>query len=203
MQERTFIGRDVHARSVEAGVLDGLTGEVKSLAVPVATKALVALVCAQPTPAVAYEAGPTGSELARALRAAGVPCLVAAPSCIPRPPASASRPTAATPSGSLGSCASRNSPRARAGPCRGGGPATTSQAPRVDATALTQSVRGCTSANAGLAVLSASIAPASVTVHVPETTKTRLRRPSSSWRAPSAATATGASPISCRWPAGR
>jgi hypothetical protein len=34
MHERTFIGLDVHARSVQAGVLDGLTGEVKSLAVP-------------------------------------------------------------------------------------------------------------------------------------------------------------------------
>jgi len=52
MQERTFIGLDVHARSVQAGVLDGLTGEVKSLAVPVATKALVAWICAQPAPAV-------------------------------------------------------------------------------------------------------------------------------------------------------
>jgi hypothetical protein len=86
MHERTFIGLDVHARSVQAGVLDGLTGEVKSLAVPVATKALVAWVCAQPAPAVAYEAGPTGYELARALLAADVPCLVAAPSRIPRAP---------------------------------------------------------------------------------------------------------------------
>src|SRR5450756_37533 len=86
MHERTFIGLDVHARSVQAGVLDGLTGEVKSLAVPVATKALVAWVCAQPAPAVTCEAGPTGYELARALLAAGVPCLVAAPSRIPRAP---------------------------------------------------------------------------------------------------------------------
>src|SRR5665648_356844 len=86
MHERTFIGLDVHARSVQAGVLDGLTGEVKSLAVPVATNALVAWVCAQPDPAVTYEAGPTGYELARALAAAGVPCLVAAPSRIPRAP---------------------------------------------------------------------------------------------------------------------
>ncbi len=62
MQERAFIGLDVHARSVQAGVLDGLTGEVRSLAVPVATKALVTWVCAQPDPAVAYEAGPTGYE---------------------------------------------------------------------------------------------------------------------------------------------
>src|SRR5450756_2943895 len=86
MHERTFIGLDVHARSVWAGVLDGLTGEVSCLAVPVATKPLVAWVCAQPAPAVAYEAGPSAYELARALLAADVPCLVAAPSRIPRAP---------------------------------------------------------------------------------------------------------------------
>ncbi len=87
MQERAFIGLDVHARSVKAGLLDGLTGEVRSLAVPATTAALVAWVCAQPGPqAVACEAGPTGYELVRALAAAGVPCLVAAPSRIPRAP---------------------------------------------------------------------------------------------------------------------
>ena len=75
MYERTFIGLDVHARSVKAGVLDDLTGEVNSLAVPVATQPLVAWVCAQPDPAVAYEAGPTGYELARALDARGVQIL--------------------------------------------------------------------------------------------------------------------------------
>ncbi len=86
MSERTFIGLDVHARSVQAGVLDALTGEVKSLAAPVATEPLVAPVCAQPAPAVAYEAGPTGYELARAFHAAGVRSVVAAPSRIPRAP---------------------------------------------------------------------------------------------------------------------
>ena len=86
MQQRTFIGLDVHARSVQAGVLDGLTGEVKSLALPAVTEALVGWVRAQPAPAVAYEAGPTGYELARALAAVGVPCTVAAPSRIPHAP---------------------------------------------------------------------------------------------------------------------
>jgi len=56
MHERRFIGLDVHARSVQAGVLDGLTGEVRSFAVPVATKPLVAWVYAQPAPAVALDA---------------------------------------------------------------------------------------------------------------------------------------------------
>lgn len=40
MSERTFIGLDVHARSVRAGVLDGLTGEVRNLAAPVPVKDL-------------------------------------------------------------------------------------------------------------------------------------------------------------------
>jgi transposase len=87
MSERTFIGLDVHARSVRAGVLDGLTGEVRNLAAPVATKQLVGWICAHPAPqAVAYEAGPTGYLLARALEQAGVRCVVAAPSRIPRAP---------------------------------------------------------------------------------------------------------------------
>jgi transposase len=87
MLERTFIGLDVHARSVWAGVLDGQSGEVSSLAAPVPTKQLVAWVCAQPAPvAVAYEAGPTGYPLARGLAAAGVRCVVAAPSRIQRAP---------------------------------------------------------------------------------------------------------------------
>ena len=87
MSERTFIGLDVHARSVRAGVLDGLTGEVRNLAAPVATKELVGWICAHPAPqVVAYEAGPTGYPLARALGEAGVRCIVAAPSRIPRAP---------------------------------------------------------------------------------------------------------------------
>jgi len=87
MLERSFIGLDVHARSVQAAVLDGLTGEVTSVAAPVATEKLVAWICSQPAPqAVAYEAGPTGYPLARALAGVGVRCLIAAPSRIPRAP---------------------------------------------------------------------------------------------------------------------
>lgn len=109
MHERTLIGLDVHARSIQAGVLDGLTGEVKSLAVPVATGALVAWVCAQPGPqAVAYEAVPTGYELARAPPPPACPASWLRPRASRAPPAIASRPTAATPSGWRGCCASRN-----------------------------------------------------------------------------------------------
>ena len=87
MSERTFIGLDVHARSVRAAVLDGLTGEVRNLEAPVPTKELVAWIRAYPAPqAVAYEAGPTGYVLARALAEANVRCIVAAPSRILRAP---------------------------------------------------------------------------------------------------------------------
>lgn len=80
MSELTFIGLDVHARSVAAAVLEGSTGEVR-------TAELVAWLRRQGVAiSVAYEAGPTGYGLARACEAAGIPCLVAAPSKIARAP---------------------------------------------------------------------------------------------------------------------
>jgi transposase len=85
--ERTSVGLDVHARSVVAGVLDAVTGEVWSRRLPPVNEAVVAWVGSLPGPvAVAYEAGPTGFGLARALTAAGVRCVVVAPSKLERPP---------------------------------------------------------------------------------------------------------------------
>jgi transposase len=87
MAESTFIGLDVHARSVVAGVLEGSTGEVRTCSAPVHTAELVAWLQAQgESVAVAYEAGPTGYVLARACEAARIPCLVAAPSKIAAAP---------------------------------------------------------------------------------------------------------------------
>ena len=87
MSELTFIGLDVHARSVGAGVLDGASGEVRSCTAPLATSELIAWLRAQgESVAVAYEAGPTGYVLARACEAARIPCLVAAPSKIAAAP---------------------------------------------------------------------------------------------------------------------
>jgi transposase len=80
-----FIGLDVHARSVTAALLDGTTGELRSAAAPARTAELLEWLCGQGGQlAVAYEAGPTGFGLARACEAARIPCLVAAPSRIPR-----------------------------------------------------------------------------------------------------------------------
>ena len=86
MLERTMAGLDVHARSVFAGALDCETGEVVSRSLVVDDQAIVDWLrsLAQPV-AACYEAGPTGFRLARAIAAAGIRCVVAAPSKLERP----------------------------------------------------------------------------------------------------------------------
>jgi transposase len=85
--EGRSVGLDVHTRSIVAGVLDSVTGQVWSLRLPVATEAVLGWVRSLPGPVgVADEAGPTGFGLARALQAAGVGCVVVAPSKLERPP---------------------------------------------------------------------------------------------------------------------
>ena len=85
MSEHTFIGPDVHARSVAAGVLGGESGEVRSRSAPARTAELVPWLRARgESISVAYEAGPTGFGLARACAAAQIPCLVATPAKIAR-----------------------------------------------------------------------------------------------------------------------
>lgn len=85
MGEGTFVGLDVHARSVVAGVIDDASGQVRSTGVPVGTPEVVRWLQGLPGPVrMAYEAGPTGYGLARAAVAAGIQCLVVAPGLIPR-----------------------------------------------------------------------------------------------------------------------
>jgi transposase len=85
MVEGSWVGLDVHARSVVAGVLDAETGELRSRRAPTLCEETVAWLQQLPGPVrVAYEAGPTGYGLARACAAAGIACTVAAPSKIPR-----------------------------------------------------------------------------------------------------------------------
>lgn len=85
--ERTCVGLDVHARSVVAAAIDTETGELVRQRLSAVTEGVVAWVRERPGPvAVAYEAGPTGYGLARALRAAGVRCEVVAPSKLHRAP---------------------------------------------------------------------------------------------------------------------
>jgi transposase len=85
MAEGTWVGLDVHARKVVAGVLDASSGELRSFRAPTVPVETVEWLRRFPAPVrVGYEAGPTGYGLARACAAAGVACTVAAPSRIPR-----------------------------------------------------------------------------------------------------------------------
>ena len=85
-QVRSWAGLDVHAANVLAATMDARSGELAVRRLPGATREIVEFCAALPGPVrVAYEAGPTGFGLARALEAAGVGCVVAAPGKIERP----------------------------------------------------------------------------------------------------------------------
>ena len=84
--ERTSAGLDVHARSVAASAIDTATGELFRQRLVPSEEVVLDWLGALPGPvAVAYEAGPTGFGLARAITAAGMRCEVAAPSKLSRP----------------------------------------------------------------------------------------------------------------------
>jgi transposase len=85
--ERTCVGLDVHARSVAAAAIDGVTGELCQARLTPSPNHIRSWIEQFDGPvAVAYEAGPTGFGLYRALNAAGVRCVVAAPSKLHRAP---------------------------------------------------------------------------------------------------------------------
>jgi len=82
---RSWAGLDVHAAKVVACVVDAESGEMTVHRLPGETSAVLSFCCGLPGPTrVAYEAGPTGFGLARALVAAGIECVVAAPGKIER-----------------------------------------------------------------------------------------------------------------------
>jgi len=82
---RTLVGLDVHASKIVAAVLDSETGELQWFRLGGEIAEAAALCAGLPRPVrAAYEAGPTGYGLARALERRGVACVVAAPSKIPR-----------------------------------------------------------------------------------------------------------------------
>ncbi len=84
--ERTSVGLDVHARSVAAAAIDGVTGEVVQAKLTPSHDHIRSWIGELAGPvAVTYEAGPTGFGLYRALTAAGIRCVVAAPSKLQRP----------------------------------------------------------------------------------------------------------------------
>jgi transposase len=80
------VGLDVHARSVAAAAIDGVTGELFQTRLTPSYGHIGSWLADLPGPvAVAYEAGPTGFGLYRHLVAAGVRCEVVAPSKLQRP----------------------------------------------------------------------------------------------------------------------
>jgi transposase len=85
-QARSWAGLDVHASKVVAATVDRESGELAVRRLSGRTADVVEFCAALPGPVrVAYEAGPTGFALARALEQAGVGCVVAAPGKIERP----------------------------------------------------------------------------------------------------------------------
>ncbi|MGW9552851.1 IS110 family transposase [Citricoccus zhacaiensis] len=87
MNQRTYVGLDVHARSIVGCAIDQRTGEILHQRLPVNHAGVLDWVQGLGQPVrVVYEAGPTGFGLARVLTAAGIGCLVAAPSKLQRPP---------------------------------------------------------------------------------------------------------------------
>ena len=85
-QVRSWAGLDVHASKVLAATMDSESGELVVRRLPGTTRELVEFLVGLPGPTrVAYEAGPTGFGLARALESAGVGCVIAAPGKIERP----------------------------------------------------------------------------------------------------------------------
>lgn len=86
MNKRTYVGLDVHARSVKGSAIDRETGEILRQSLAANDAGIAEWVSGLPGPVlVVYEAGPTGFGLARCLHAAGIECVVAAPSKLQRP----------------------------------------------------------------------------------------------------------------------
>jgi transposase len=76
----------VHARSVAAAAIDGVTGELFQAKLTPSHDHIRSWIRELPGPAAAtYEAGPTGFGLSRFLNTSGIRCVVAAPSKLQRP----------------------------------------------------------------------------------------------------------------------
>lgn len=89
----TFVGLDVHARSISACALDPLSGEIAEVRLGPEAAPLAEWVGQFGRPLCVYESGPTGWHLARELGALGVDCVVGASSKMLRPPADRGRKT--------------------------------------------------------------------------------------------------------------
>jgi transposase len=81
----TYVGLDVHARSVRAAAIEVVSGELRRARFGGGSDEVIAWLAGLPQPLRGcYEAGPTGFGLYRAAEAAGVRVEVIAPSKTPR-----------------------------------------------------------------------------------------------------------------------
>ena len=84
----TFVGLDVHARSIKAVALDAMTGEVRSATFAYDAAAVAEWVGSlDPAAKCVYESGVTGFDLQKKLTALGVDCVVGAVSKMIKPSA--------------------------------------------------------------------------------------------------------------------
>ena len=94
MNVTTFVGLDVHARSIKAVALDAMTGEVKSATFGYDACAVADWVrSVDPAARCVYESGVTGFDLQKRLSALGVDCVIGAVSKMQRPAADKRRKT--------------------------------------------------------------------------------------------------------------
>ena len=88
MNTTTFVGLDVHARSIKAVALDAMTGEVRSATFAYDAAAVAEWVGSlDPAAKCVYESGVTGFDLQKRLAALGVDCVVGAVSKMIKPSA--------------------------------------------------------------------------------------------------------------------
>lgn len=88
MHVNTFVGLDVHARSIKAVALDVMTGEVRSAGFGYDHAAVAEWVRSLPQPAkCVYESGVTGFDLQKRLAEDGVGCVIGAVSKMIKPAA--------------------------------------------------------------------------------------------------------------------
>jgi transposase len=85
---RTFIGMDVHARSISFAIIDQ-AGELREDKISPSAESVHRFLdrfADRASLRACYQAGPTGYELQRQLAQLGIDCIVVAPSLIPRRP---------------------------------------------------------------------------------------------------------------------
>ena len=88
MHTTTFVGLDVHARSIKAVALDAMTGEVRAASFAYDAAAVAGWVLSlDPAAKCVYESGVTGFDLQKRLSALGVDCVVGAVSKMIKPSA--------------------------------------------------------------------------------------------------------------------